>query len=389
MPDMSDQFLSQAGRPAAMNIRNERGVRLAFLDTQPDGDDVPHLLATSLHGYTLAHIARRLVCSGENLESLAPCAAQITTRLAMPFRRFDPDRPSLNDIDRDLGGTIGSQTDLATAITDEVRAWQRDPAAPRHLVLNLSLGWDPRQIEGFDESSRATLDAGTQSVLTALRYASSFDVLVLAAAGNQKLCSYQDGPLRPAEWEGGVPGEAARVPPTAPLVYAVGGVTSDGSRLSNARPRSMPPRTACGESGVVTTWGPEFTTWLYTGSSVATAVVSSTAAVVWDILPTLSSAQVMDVVTQSGNELGFNADFGFGGDAAPKSRRVSLCAAVRQACNRPEFAGDCPIQSPCPSWGRQDTLFPTWVVQPLGAACHWWVVPQPDELPCPPCNPRP
>jgi hypothetical protein len=380
-----------------MNIHNNRGVRLAFLDTQPTTqpteDGVPHLLATSLHGYTLAHLARHLVCNKENLEQ---CAAQITTRLAMPFRRFDPERSSLNDIDPDRGGTIGTQGDLAKAITDEVNDWLADRLGPgmdpqQHLVLNLSLGWDPEQVDGLDDKQLAELKAGTQAVYDALQYAASFDdVLVVAAAGNAKTCSWTaSGPLLPAAWEQKAPASgASRERPTG-LIYAVGGVDSAGRKLSNARYRSMPLRTACGESAVVTTWGPEFTTWLYTGSSVATAVVSSTAAVVWDSFPNLTPAEVMSIVTKSGDALDFDADFGFTG-TAPKSRRVSLCAALSHACKEKGSAAGCPVQEDqCPGWERQPTSFPDWVVQPIGAACHWWVVPQPDDPPCPPCNPRP
>lgn len=403
---MSEQFLSQAGRSqggppataAPLQISRQPTVRLAFLDTQPTGRRVPDLPAkagerpTSLHGYTLAHIAHHLVCSGKALES---CAAQITTRLALPIRRFDPTSMTLTERDDESdgeigtrGGVIGTQGDLATAIFAEVRAWQTDPpppgaAAPQHLVLNLSVGWDPQLIDGLDKKQLAELRAGTQAVYGALRYASTLNVLVLAAAGNRNRCSWcAKGPLLPAAWERDRPaGE------TPQLIYAVGGVRSNGKPLRNARRRSMPPRTAYGENAVVTTSDPDHTTWLYTGSSVATAVVSSTAAVVWDSVPGLSPAGVMKILYDSGDPLGFHANFWSGGGTAPESHRVSLCTAVKAACDA-NSSPSCPTIAQCPAWKRKVPAFPSWSSQWwVAGACHPWVGPQPPDPPCPPCDP--
>jgi len=379
---MSEHLLSQAGMPATpMAISRQRGVRLAFLDTHPNGDGVPEKMATSLHGYTLAHIARHLVCSGVNLES---CAAQITTRLALPIRKFDRTSRSLTDIDTGRGGGIGTQGDLATAIFDEVNAWQAARVAPggnapEHLVLNLSVGWDPVLSDGLGKKQLEDLRAGAQAVYSALRYASTLDVLVLAASGNRTLCAWcAKGPLLPAAWEDDPAGA------TAPVVYGVGGVRSNGKKLRNARRRSMPQRTAYGENAVVTTFDQDHTTWLYTGSSVATAVASSIAAVVWDTDPRLSRAQVMDTLYDSGQPMRFRAKFWFGGGSAPASHRVSLCSAVKLACSG---SPSCPVTGECPSWNRKNPVFPTWGPQWwVAGACHPWVMPQPPDPPCPPCE---
>jgi hypothetical protein len=277
--------------------------------------------------------------------------------------------------------------------------WQRklaEPQAPRHLVLNLSLAWDPRLFGGLDEEQIAELRAGTQAVYRALQYAASLDVLVLAASGNQKLCPGvpTDGPLLPAGWERDAP--VADCAAQEPLVYAVGGVRSDGSPIPNARPQSMPRRAAYAEHAVVPTFDPERPTAMYTGTSVATAVASSIAAVVWDTLPELRAAEVMGLLDadSTGTDLGFRADFWPGSStaaaaAAPRVHRLSLCDALEQACSRPGVTA-CPLRSSCERWKRE--LVSLAGIPPDAAGegtCQPWVFPAPEEPSCPNCVKEP
>ncbi len=403
----AELFLSQAGKPETpLVIKNERGVRLAFLDTQPTGIGVPHEPGYSLHGYTLAHIARHLLCSPESGER---CAAEITTRLALPITGFDARDRARTGIDRTHGGHVGMQSDLAGAITSEVDAWRRELSggrAPRHLVLNLSLAWDPLLFSGLDEAQIAELHAGSQAIYRALQYASSLDVLVLAAAGNKKECPgvATDGPLLPAAWERGGPREescgSARTPGATPLVYAVGGLGSDGEPLWNAREHSMPRRAAYGANAVVATFDPERPTAMSTGSSVATAVASSIAALVWDTVPGLSPAQVVKLL-DTGIPSGLltrRADFWFGSGgataaspSAPPISRLSLCAAVTAACAQPG-ATDCPLPpaAGCQAWSPTTTTIPGLVDEHLlGGTCQPWIFPQPEDPPCPNCIKEP
>ena len=386
-PPLADHFLAQAGRPGPMNIKNQRGVRLAFLDTEPTGVGVPmEAKPGMLHGYTLTHIARHLVCSPDDSER---CAALITTRLALPIVRFDATSRDRTERTAATGGRIGMQSDLAAAILDEVEAWREELPkrdAPQHLVLNLSLAWDPTLFGGLDEEQVAELRAGTQAVYRALRYAEDLGVLVVAAAGNRTTCN-KEGPLLPAAWEERAPSDS----PTCetrrePLLYAVGGVSSYGQPLDNARVGGMPRRAAIGENAVVAALPPKYSTWLYSGSSMATAVVSATAALVWDSFPDLSRRQVMETLDRSGNALDFFADFWFGGGTSPRAERVSACAALQAACAAHPGV-DCPLTAECAAWDRGETAFPRWAAQPVSADCHPWVAQQPDEPPCPPCNP--
>lgn len=383
----TELLLAQAGRPhTPLEINNRLGVRLAFLDTQPTGEGVPARPGNSLHGYTLAHLARQLVCTPGSADR---CAARITTRLALPIIEFDPKHPRRNRIDLERGGYLGMQSDLAEAIRNEVDSWWPKRGSQRHLVLNLSMAWDGELFGGLDERAIADMRAGTQAIYRALQYAAGFDALVLAAAGNQKQAPCVNfGPLLPAAWETGAPREeSCREPEAAPLLYAVGGVQADGSPLANARPGGMPRRAAYGE------------TEIFAGSSVATAVASSIAAVVWDTFPDLTSREVMEVLDGAGRHaeslLPLKADFWFGAypgtaEAAPAVRRLSLCTVLEQAC-RERPAAACPLRSSCSSLKlKLATLSkPATANTTTRGSCQPWLYPQPEYDPCPTCPPQP
>ncbi|HEV8582869.1 MAG TPA: S8/S53 family peptidase [Thermoanaerobaculia bacterium] len=385
-------FFSEVGQKKEL-LESETGtsVRLAFLDTEPTRESFSAQSGNSPHGYTLANIARNLLCT---FESPAHCAAQITTRLALPIIEFNPKGSKYNKIDAEHGGHIGMQSDLAMAIRDEVDRWQegrQNGTSPQHLVLNLSLAWDGRLFGGLSEEWINEMRAGTQAVYWALQYAASFDVLVLAAAGNQKCepCP-NDGPLLPAAWEKDVPQEQGCPiePRKKPLLYAVGGVDTDNRPLANARPKGMPRRAAYGETAVVTgvnldTSEPTYNGRIYSGSSVATAVVSSIAAFVWNSDPGLDSHGVMDKLDESGNELKVPADFWFvkpapagsavplpaGSSEPPMVHRLSLSTALepssRVSLDPP------PIERGNRSWSR--------------GSCQPWNFPQPEDPPCAAC----
>lgn len=385
-----NRFLEQAvGKPRPLEINNRLGVRLAFLDTEPTAEGAPRDepgLKHSWHGYTLAHIARQIVCApGPD----GHCAAQITTRLALPILDFDPKSRKHNRTDPVRGGYLGMQSDLAEAIRREVDDWRRK-GLQQHLVLNLSLAWDGELFGGLDGEQIAEMRAGTQAVYRVLQYAAGFDVLVIAAAGNQKVEPCRNtGPLLPAAWER-APRNCGE-PPDAPLLYAVGGVGSDGEAVGNARPSGMPPRAAYAENAVVPAWNPDRPTAMLTGSSVAAAVVSSIAAVVWDSFPDLDAHGVMKILEESGEPLS-DADFWFGASAPPtppfrKVHRLSLCTALEKACARHPSA-PCPIQGRCETWQPEDLSRRAEVRPAAKGSCQPWLFPQPEDIPCLGCPPH-
>ncbi len=340
---LATHFLSQVIGPAetVSAVGGPPAVRLAFVDSQPSSQDFPTRSGRSRHGYTLAHIARRLVCGKEG------CAAKITTQLALRVTHFDPldqDQTTIvgDELDKNGrgGGSVGTLSDLAAAIKNEVVDWQdHDPAL--HLVLNLSVAWDGDLFGGLSEERVCEMPAGVQAVYHALEYASRHGALVLAAAGNRQYGPYpspypKSGPLLPAAWEGRREEEGCGRPRNRPLLYAVGGVQSEGWPLANARIGGLPRRVAYADHAVVDSLDPREPTAVYTGSSVATAVVSSIAAVVWKTRPRLDAHELMEILDASGDVRPFPANFWFGGPVAPPVHQLSLCSALEAAACDPD-----------------------------------------------------
>jgi hypothetical protein len=354
---LARHFIDQAsgmpeakGPEAAMQVslNGFRGVpvRLVFIDTQPDGEGVPHVPGPSRHGYTLVHLADQLICHGAS-----PCPVELATRLALPHATFNPDAPPAESAAGSPGGGLGLVDELAAAIVREVWAW-RQSGSKRHLVLNLSVGWDG-ELLGEIGRRASPLKPDAQLVYDALRFARRSGALVIAAAGNRRGGEESDWPLLPAAWELYRPSGLPRILGPKP-VYAVGGVDWQGLPLPNYRRGGMPRRAAFGDHAVAPTESTDEPTAMYTGTSVSAAVVSSIAAAVWQLRPELGSAEVMRIVSQSGNELPSRADYyalkhlwPFSQLVkAPSIRRLSLCPAVALAC---QGGARCTAPS-CPDW---------------------------------------
>lgn len=357
-------FLAQTGEARLPLTGAFPRVRVAILDTQPTekclpgrksrlGKCLPEKAGNSSHGYTMAYIAHRLVCNDDGR-----CAATVVPELAMSVVSFK-DQTVVRNIQK--GGFRGTVSELAVAILGAIAHWDDDVHRGRehadHLVLNLSLGWDGALIGGLDEKEKDT-PLAVQAVYAALEYAAWRGVLVVAAAGNSRLGPQPgSGPLLPAAWE-------TRVSPWGPLVYAAGGVQSDGRTLSNARQKGTPSRVAYAEQAVVTTPKPNNQpnnqpnnrTAIYTGTSVSAAVLSSVAAAVWNFRPDLSARELMELIDRSGDDLGRPADFFYPENKgpAPVVHRISLCSALVRACRDGQGACPSPKKLPaCKEWDRR------------------------------------
>jgi hypothetical protein len=431
---LEKHFLEQAGR-SSLSLRGGPSVRLAFIDSQADGEDLPSERPMgSQHGYTLAHLARRLVCPADD----GICAAKVVARRALKHPHFRANEP-FQPLPAAVGGYVGSISELAEAIMEEVLHWQKK-GDRRHLILNLSLGWDGElalldgRASDLQTGKVEDLEPSVQAVFKALQFARKEGVLVIAAAGNRRGGKPESGwPLLPAAWE-------LRRPPFLPLafgdkpVYAVGGVDGQGLPLPNSRFGGHPRRAAYGDHAVTAVGN--HPTGIYTGSSVSAAVVSSIAAVVWHLRPELRPDQVMALIDKSGDVLDARASFypwskGFLSHLlpVPKLRRISLCTAVEYACG--PGAVRCPALESVPECSAGDRRFPdlTSVLASLPAydapvyqpasfslippcdsiARLWtgdgqvpadpcpteqfssvsnqrWVFPQPDDPPCPSCS---
>jgi hypothetical protein len=390
-PELEKYFVDQVGGAQA-SLRQEAGVsvRLAFLDSEPTGDGSTKRNQKMEHGHFLRLLGKKL--AGERVK--------ITTQLALPIVSFDPGHPedSLRDTE---GGYIGSFADLAEAIHAEVAAWQSQ--GPEHLVLNLSVGWDGERFGGLTETRVCDLPPGPRAVYLALEEAARQGVLIFAAAGNAQAGPHAStGPLLPAAWErGNIQESACGLKPDSPLLYAVGGLQAYDKPIANARQGGMPEFAAYADHVVVT--DPHGTpTSTYTGTSVATAVVSSTAARIWSEQGGTIDSVIAKLKT-GGKQLNYKADF-YSEDQRPYVLRIDqYFSDAKRPTNDPvalkfpdEFTPSLRFEQTSRTsvdcdgtavYGigkaSQNVLCP-----PQGYDDRWldaWVIPQPDSDPCPSC----
>ncbi len=397
------------------------GVRLAILDTFPTGKFSPAPTANCSfgHGHAIARIAQELTCDG-TAGNFGLCAAEITTRLALPKKVPDSDDC----------GRYGTPIDLATAILAEVQLWNPEakPDLTPHLILNLSVGWDPKLLhETLGAEGRDHMNAEELAVYYALGYAARLGALAIAAAGNGHGGPQPGtGALLPAGWYASPP-YTQRLPFPAspdPLIWPIGAVDRHGYRLGNSRPEAEPPLVAYGDHAVVP-FGTDHWTAPLTGSSVAAAVASSFAAMVWHLQPNLQANEVMALLERSGAPLRRNAECyrpaGMGGvlvgasgsqrqaqpfqfEPPPGVRRLMLNSVLSRAWSAPtaeirdpQFAPpplDCANAQPstqtaaipvfvCPPESNIGTD-PSLQFHPLAAVP--WVQTQPEANACPSCS---
>lgn len=416
--DLEQHFLDQAGA----NFRNlpsaSAATHLAVVDTARTDHHKAYLnTGTSPHGYTLINLARALLCQGDR------CAAKITSRLAMPFHVIDSG--SSTRVLRDLrhGGTFGSVAELARGLQHEVAHWAASGSDGR-LILNLSLGWDP--VFGGGESTVAAMPLSVQAVFRAIADARCRGGLIIAAAGNDPGGPWTTGPIFPAAWEQlpapkrtacttalGFAPSPSHFPTAAtaynPLVFAASGVQSAGQPLANQRPGAGAPIAAYADHATAPGARPSAPTALLTGSSVASLVTSSAAALVWHRLPKLRADEVMAHLYSAGDDLGRRPDFAMRSSTSSgrsSVRRVSLCSAQHRACS---LAGSCPGPPiPCPAWDPEPLNLPSTlrltlaedigeidlssikVEQKLSKACRYrtFKLRKDDSMPSDPCPDR-
>jgi hypothetical protein len=355
-PPLRRSFLNQAGQLPEAAVPTQPLVRISILDTQPTAQ--PSRPGNSLHGFTLARMADELICPGEK-----PCGVDIRTRLALPYIDFCRGCTDRN------GGYFGTIGGLAVAVREAVAAWV-DAGTGERLVLNLSVGWDPRY--GTFRFTQPT-PVPVLAVLRALQDASCRGAVTVAAAGN-RLSGPENtpGPLLPAGWERlGAPGfgycrlqvEPGAVdqqdfptgPAYRPLVHAAGAVDLRGDAVL-ARALGEPPRAAYGLQAVADAQidGQAGPTQFQTGTSVAALVVSAAAAASWHYGVETPAWTVMNQLYAAGTDLGRAAQFCFppGTPSCQNVSRIRVCDAVAAVC-----AGDggelCPPPGsyPCPDPG--------------------------------------
>ncbi len=291
------------------------------------------------HGYVLGRIARLVGCPSGGLPG-QPCVVRLHNELALP-QAFDGvrwHRPA-------NGGHFGYQSELAVAIHRAVNAWRSgQPGQNDHLVLNLSVGWLAAFGGPVGDSTLEKTPA--RAVLASIQKAVCRGAVVFAAAGNWSGGSaYTDGPIYPAGWTHEARPTPARCkvfggvwPPYnsgGQLLEAVGGVDGRDQPLSIGRDGSTPRMVAPAVRGTAVDIANPPLRWM-TGTSVATAVASTAAAVAWAYAPELDSKQIVEMVYTSGPLLDRLSDSGMciGSERCPV-RRVSICGALERACADP------------------------------------------------------
>jgi hypothetical protein len=378
---LQDHLFTQVDKPAVlMEGRKPSSVRLAILDTQPLELWDNRVSGNSPHGWFVAHLGHRLVCDDtmEDPESDF-CTAEVTTRLALPLKKLNRRNPGKTERDELRGGYFGSVLDVTEAVRWELAKHQR---SKEQLILNLSLGWEgtPEELSGPVQNMPGLV----QGLYYLLEEAACQGVLVIAAAGNRVGGpGPETGMLLPAAWAnrpamcGGDPNSQP------PLIYAVGGVDSEGDPLSNAREKGTPELVAFADHAVVQTCPSGEPTKTYTGSSVAAAVASAAAAVVWNEHPGWTAREVMETLYDTGCELPYEADVvanpplgsSPGGSqlaslevtdlaldldsprtcgSSPCVRRIFLGRALGQASTSQHRLASLTAQRSCPSLGPPD-----------------------------------
>ena len=343
--------LPDATMDPSLHASVEGPARIAVIDTADFADAgattsgaAPHLR----HGLAVAEIAREVRCPKGQVE----CREKLFHAQAFPYSAASP-------LPQAGGGPLGSLGSLAQAIGEALVRWQSGDMRTSPLVLNLSLGWDPRF--GADltapgqetkhvnllTSPSASVPATVQAVHAILAYASCLDVLTIAASGNRSGDPCQEhGGLAPAIWErypaidpavcstlfGTLPAPQAGDPnvlaQSPSLLYAAGGVDERGAPIALTRAESLPRRLLPADHALVGD-GPTLTgSW--TGTSVAAASLSAISALLWTKHRVLQSHQVMAIIEQSGAAT--SHPVAIGRSPSGTAKQISAHAAFDRVC---------------------------------------------------------
>lgn len=321
---------------------------IAVLDATPYGTTRPD---ASGHGFAVSRVIAQLACADPDS---AECASQVKPYVALPLAWEKKRRRWTRGDD---GGHVGYFHHLYDAFVAALEV------KDRHLIINLSLGWDP--------SSRLPDDWQRRQMWALLLRASCEGALVIGASGNGNAVTR--GPLAPALFEreaapdaarcrelgfdtkdptataqGGAGASAAKVNGTKaaaaayrPLIHAVGGVDFFDERLATLRRDSHPRLAAFAmEAAVSARPSPTGYTIPRSSPSLSAAAVSGMAAVVWALRPDLDAHQVMAAVYEGGvplegSNLGSHTeiclDTGKDRCRSWPARRAHLCGAINAA----------------------------------------------------------
>ncbi|HRI06697.1 MAG TPA: S8/S53 family peptidase [Nannocystaceae bacterium] len=311
--------------------KSAKVAEVAVIDTTQDSTD------RGIHGRAMAEIINEVRCPARE----AKCRAHLSFYNAFPWISTTA---ALSGSSSEPLGSLGSLSQEIYRAVSQWRTAHPDGTTGAPLILNLSLAWDPgagnkspawapddwklppwdippNQGDEALELNRQW-PATVQAVHAALVYASCFDVLTIAAAGNStRGAEVQTGALAPAKWEKllaptpetcrelfGVDSAKARRPGNGnievkrrPLVYAVRGrMTGIGNALPNSRKGSTSLQISPASHVVAGAGRSRTDPW--SGSSVAAATYSGLAATLWSYDPRLTPHQVMALIYDTGEK---------------------------------------------------------------------------------------
>lgn len=236
------------------------GVAVAVIDSGVDADH-PQLRGRVMPGedyYNVGVPRANFDCDSHGTAVASVIAARPAAGIG--FRGVAPDAGILPVRVVDRGATEGQANELDPVVVDRAiryAVWRRA------RIINLSF-------------------AGTRDyrlIRNAIAYAQSYDVLVIAAVGNDERQS-AGRPSYPAAYDG---------------VVGVGAVDRDGARLPNSRTGSYVDLVAPGDEILAATRGAGHEYW--SGTSFAAPFVAATAALVRSAWPKLTARQVADRLT--------------------------------------------------------------------------------------------
>jgi len=321
----ADAF-AQGTRPLPSSPSDGYPVAIAVVDTAPPSAS----LDQATHGQVMAAIAGELAagCVPKLGHNTTGCRREVSTWLGLPQTVTGPDPTN--------GGFFGYQSDLALGIMDAVSA---SYGSDQKLVVNLSVGWEPEP----DEFGAPT--PAVQAVRDAIAIARCRGALVVAASGNRPVGTCFDQPTGPGGWES-QPGPSAAqcnglgianpavpnpLPAYYPFLYAATPTDWLGNNLASYREGSNARLAATGFAGFEEIGNDSFGPT--TGSSVSTAVISGTAALVWSYFYGLNADEVMDLLYQSGTPTQVSADLHAGQGGAPQQHQITACGALTWVCD--------------------------------------------------------
>ncbi|MEQ9504169.1 MAG: S8/S53 family peptidase [Deltaproteobacteria bacterium] len=380
--------LNHADFPASTQIPGNHAVRIAIIDSSPDGSPVVPPQGASDHGMIVSSIAHDANCIYDNGSEL-DCAADVLTYQAL---KLD-------------GGTHGYPSDVAEAIDRALHDRKLNAPAAR-LVINMSIGWHDKYSGLHGPEMRTTGLAAWLSV----QHAACLDALVVAAAGNRAQVTNELGPLFPGGWEqeqalcGDGSGSAYR-----PALYAIGAVSGTDEALGVARDGGTPRIVGPGAFSVVDTYASNLIgsppTLARSGTSVSAAAFSGLAALVWRYDPTLEYRDIADLIFNNGVLLPELADFQGASTITFDRRRIDICNTIHAVCAGAVCPATCPARPAGASASVDmsaviDIEFPGLLSGPLTPSTltnlpivpridqnieRPWVGPQPGKPACPAC----